>query len=55
MFAEGAARFILHALIVLGGGIFIGGAMINFNKKEYTALGINTMLAMLMIKLLWTT
>ena len=51
----GVMRFVLHALLIFGGGVFIGGAMLNFNKKEYTAFGINIMLAILMIKMLCAT
>ena len=53
MYAEAVIRVLIHALIVFGGAVFIGGAITNFKKEQYAAFGMNFMLSMLMIKMLW--
>jgi hypothetical protein len=52
--AESALRFICHLLLIFGGGMFIGGASVNFKRGQYAAFGMNVVCTILMIKLLVT-
>ena len=45
---------LLYFFAVFFGGVFVGGAIKNYKNEEYGGCGLNIMLALTMVKLIFT-